>query len=42
MGDVAIFTEMGRFTTGPYGALVSTVIHEKHIYKEYILSLIHI
>ena len=36
MGDVAIFTEMGRFTTGPYGALVSTVIHEKHIYKEYI------
>ena len=25
-----------RFTTGPYGALVSTVIHEKHIYKEYI------
>ena len=22
MGDVAIFTEMGRFTTGPYGALV--------------------
>ena len=23
-------------TTGPYGALVSTVIHEKHIYKEYI------
>ena len=36
MGDVAICTEMGRFTTGPYGALVSTVIHEKHIYKEYI------
>ena len=36
MGDVAIFSEMGRFTTGPYGALVSTVIHEKHIYKEYI------
>ena len=33
MGDVAIFSEMGRFTTGPYGALVSTVIHEKHIYK---------
>ena len=36
MGDVAIFTEMGRFTTGPYGALVATAIHEKHIYKEYI------
>ena len=36
MGDVSIFTEMGRFTTGPYGALVATAIHEKHIYKEYI------
>ena len=36
MDDVAIFTEMGRFTTGPYGALVATAIHEKHIYKEYI------
>ena len=36
MGDVAIFTEMGRFMTGPYGALVATAIHEKHIYKEYI------
>jgi diaminopimelate decarboxylase len=36
MGDVRIFTEMGRFTTGPYGALVTTAIHEKHIYKEYI------
>ncbi len=36
MGDVAIYTEMGRFMTGPYGALVTRVIHEKHIYKEYI------
>ena len=36
MGDVKIFTEMGRFATGPYGALVATAIHEKHIYKEYI------
>ena len=36
MSDVAIFSEMGRFTTGPYGALVATAIHEKHIYKEYI------
>jgi diaminopimelate decarboxylase len=36
MGDVSIFTEMGRFMTGPYGALVTTAIHEKHIYKEYI------
>lgn len=36
MGDVAIFTEMGRFMMGPYGALVTTAIHEKHTYKEYI------
>ncbi len=36
MGDVDIYTEMGRFMTGPYGALVTTAIHEKHIYKEYI------
>ncbi len=36
LGDVAIYTEMGRFMMGPYGALVTTAIHEKHIYKEYI------
>lgn len=36
MGDVAVYTEMGRFMTGPYGALVTTAIHEKHIHKEYI------
>lgn len=36
LGDVAIYTEMGRFMTGPYGALVTTAIHEKHTYKEYI------
>ena len=36
MGDVAICTEMGRFMTGPYGALVTKAIHRKHIYKEYI------
>lgn len=36
MGDVAIFTEMGRFMMGPYGCLVTKAIHEKHIYKEYI------
>ena len=36
MGDVAIFTELGRFMLAPYGHLISTVIHEKHIYKEYI------
>ena len=36
LGDVAIYTEMGRFMLGPYGALVTKAIHEKHIYKEYI------
>jgi diaminopimelate decarboxylase len=36
MGDVAIYTEMGRFMMAPYGALVTKAIHEKHIYKEYI------
>ena len=36
MGDCAIYTEMGRYMMAPYGALVTTAIHEKHIYKEYI------
>ncbi len=36
MGDVSIFTELGRFMLAPYGHLVTTAIHEKHIHKEYI------
>ena len=36
MSDVAIYTEMGRFMMGPYGALVTQAIHEKHTHKEYI------
>lgn len=36
MADVAIFTELGRFMLGPYGALVTQAVHEKHIHKEYI------
>lgn len=36
MDDVAIFTELGRFMLAPYGQLVATAVHEKHIYKEYI------
>ena len=36
MGDVAIYTELGRFMMGPYGCLVTTAVHEKHIHKEYI------
>lgn len=36
MGDVAIYTELGRFMMGPYGALVTQVLHQKHIHKEYV------
>ena len=36
MGDVEIYTELGRYMLAPFGALVATAIHEKHIYKEYI------
>ena len=36
LGDVSIFTELGRFMLAPYGQLVATAVHEKHIYKEYI------
>ena len=36
MGDVAIYTELGRFMMGPYGCLVTKAIHEKHTHKEYI------
>lgn len=36
MGDVRLCTEMGRYMMGPYGCLVTTAMHEKHIYKEYI------
>ncbi len=36
LGDVAIYTEMGRFITGPYGCLISKVIHEKKTYRDYL------
>lgn len=36
MGDVAIFTELGRFMLAPYGMLIAKAIREKHIYREYI------
>ena len=36
MGDVAIYTELGRFMMGPYGCLVTRAINEKHTHKEYI------
>ena len=31
----AVKAELGRYMTGPYGILVSRVIHMKHIYREY-------
>ena len=36
MGDIAIYTELGRFMLAPYGHLISTVLHQKHIYREYV------
>ncbi len=36
MGDVAIYTEMGRFMLAPYGCVVTRAIHEKRIYKDYV------
>ncbi len=36
MGDVSLYTELGRYMLAPYGHLVTRAIHEKHIYKEYI------
>ena len=36
MGDVALYTELGRFMLAPYGHLVTRATHEMHIYKEYI------
>ncbi len=36
LGHVRIATELGRYMTGPNGCLVSTVIHQKHIYREYV------
>jgi len=35
-GDAAVFTELGRYMLAPHGHLVTTAVHEKHIYKEYI------
>ncbi len=34
--DIKIFTEMGRYITGPYGYLVTKAVGFKHIYKEYV------
>jgi len=36
LDPLSIFTENGRIVTGPYGYLVTEVIHEKHTYKDYV------
>lgn len=36
MGNVALYTELGRFMMAPYGHLITKAIHEKHTHKEYI------
>lgn len=36
LGDVAIYTELGRYMLAPYGVLITTAIHSKQIYKNYI------
>ena len=36
MGDLALYTELGRYMLGPYGCLVTRAVNEKHTYKEYI------
>ncbi|MEA4894514.1 MAG: diaminopimelate decarboxylase [Oscillospiraceae bacterium] len=36
MGDVALYSELGRFMLAPYGCLVTRAMHQKHIHKDYI------
>lgn len=36
LGRISLYTELGRYMTGPHGCLVTRAVHEKHIYKEYI------
>ena len=36
LDGVSVYTELGRYMLGPYGALITKAIHEKHIYKDYI------
>ena len=36
LDPLGIYWECGRPITGPYGWLITTVIHKKHIYREYI------
>lgn len=36
LGEIAIYTELGRFMLGPYGCIVATALHEKQTYKKFI------
>ena len=36
LDPLELYWECGRPITGPYGYLITTAIHEKHIYREYI------
>lgn len=36
MGDVKIFTELGRFMLAPHGLLVTKVLHRKETYRKYV------
>lgn len=36
LGNIKLFTELGRFMLAPNGMLIAKAIREKHIYKEYI------
>ena len=36
LDPLGIYWECGRPITGPYGWLITTAIHEKHIYRDYI------
>ncbi len=36
LGDVNIYTELGRYMLAPYGHLITKVIHFKHIHKDYV------
>lgn len=36
MGGVKVFTECGRFVTGPYGCLLARVLHVKRTWKNFV------
>ena len=36
MGDISLYSELGRFMLAPYGCLVTRAVHQKHIHKDYV------